>query len=410
MSQSSRLFTQTDSIMSVLPTKGWLREYVDFTSGLEACTRFQFFTACSVMGAAINNRVFINRGDSDLLPPLFPNPWVLLLAPPGRGHKTSTINLGINILKEACPQVRLIADKITPESLVKALAAPAGESKIRIGPSDATGIVKAPELSVFFGKQTYNVGLVQLITDLYDYREEWSSSTIGRGEIVLKKNCISVIGGSTPDWLQSMLPQDAFEGGFLPRFVIVEMPPTYFRRIYAPKKPKGASKDRLVANLRILSNMEGQMQWSSDGLQYYKTYYEGLIPTGEVQHDAYMERSVEQMIRIAMLLALSEGRMEVTADDMTLTKTLSDTLMEQTNPRIERLATNPGMALTQTLLDLLRQHDQMDRSQMLERVFRSLTRGMPQFEEAVRILTLTNKIKVTGTAQNPIYQVNDEHK
>ena len=97
------MFTEHDPISELVPKKGWLAEYVKFTSGLEACTRFQFFTACCMLGAALNNQVWIHRGDPDLLPKLFPNPWVLLLAPPERGHKTSTINLGINCLTQACP-------------------------------------------------------------------------------------------------------------------------------------------------------------------------------------------------------------------------------------------------------------------------------------------------------------------
>jgi hypothetical protein len=404
---NKRIFTQTDPIYDLLPERGWLREYVDLTSGLEACTRFQFFTGCSILGAAINNKVYIHRGDSDLLPPLFPNPWVLLLAPPGRGHKTSTINLGVNILQEACPECRLVADKITPESLVKALAAPVGKERIRIGPSDATGLIKAPELSVFFGKQTYNVGLVQLITDLYDWRPEWKSSTIARGEIVLRNNCISVLGGSTPDWLQSMLPQDAFEGGFLPRYIIVEMPPTYFRRRYAPKKPKGLSKDSVVKNLRALSTLEGEMKWSEKGLNYYKEYYENLKPTGDVQHDAYMERSVEQVIRIAMQLGICSGRLELKSEDMETAKKLYDFLLIETDPRIERLATNPHMSLTQTLLDLLRQHEEMPKELILEKVFRQLTRGESQFNEAIRILLMTGKITRIGSPTDPVYRIKE---
>lgn len=405
---SKRIFTTKDPIDAVLPEGGWLREYCDFSSGLEACTRFRFFTACCVLGAAINNKVWIHRGDSDLLPKLFPNPWVLLLAPPGRGHKTSTINMGVNILQQACPEVRLIADKITPEGLVKALSAPDSKEMVRIGPRDATGLVKAPELSVFFGKQTYNVGLVQLVTDLYDYREEWSSETIGRGKTVLKNNCISVLGGSTPDWLQTMLPQDAFEGGFLPRFVIVEMPSTYFKREPKPKKPKGASLERIVQGLRIFAQFRGEMSWTCEGDECYVQYYKNLIPTGDKQHDAYMERSVEQVIRVAMLLAIAEGSMQVGDHHMTKSKELLDFLMQETNPRIDRLVTHPRMALVQELEDILRQHTSINRQKLLNKVYRSLTGGESQFNEAIRILMLTGKVEKIGPAANPEYRLRKE--
>ena len=167
-----------DAVATFLPQSGWLGDYLKFTENLEACPRFKFFASVCILGAAINNRVWLQRGGEGLLPPLMPNLWVTLLAPPYRGHKTSTINMAVNCLVEAFCEVRILADKLTPEAIVHALASPITPTEVvRIGPRDATGLIKAPEMSVLFGKQQYNTGMVSLITDLYDYREEWKSET-----------------------------------------------------------------------------------------------------------------------------------------------------------------------------------------------------------------------------------------
>ena len=406
---SKRLASNRDPIIDLLPKKGWLRDYVEFTSGLEACTRFQFFSACAVMGAAINNRVYLHRGDKELLPPLFPNPWILLLAPPGRGHKTSTINMAVNCLQQACPETRIIADKITPESLVKALSEPSEKELIRIGPRDATGLIRAPEISVFFGKKTYNEGLITLITDLYDWREEWVSETIMRGKNVLKNNCISILGGSTPVWLQSKLPDDAFTGGFMSRFIIVEMPPTYFRRIAEPQKPLKATWDKVVHGLMDFRFVSGEMEWSQDGRDYYKYYYEHLVPTGREQLDAYQEREVEQILKLSMQLALTDKRMKITATDIDQSNKLLHILMAETEPRIERLTTQPRMKLVQDLQDLLRCHTSLTRQDMLNRTYRSLQFGEQQFLEAIRILSTAGVIEiVNANSTNPVYRLAKE--
>lgn len=402
---SRRLKSDTDPILSVLPERGWLREYVDFTSGLEACTRFQFFSACCVLGAAINNRVYIHRGDRELLPKLFPNPWVLLLAPPGRGHKTSTINMAVNCLQQACPETRILADKITPESLVKALSEPSEKELIRIGPRDATGLIRAPEVSVFFGKKTYNEGLITLITDLYDYREEWVSETIMRGKNTLRNNCLSIIGGSTPDWLQSKLPEDAFTGGFMARFIIVEMPPTYYRRIAQPQKPPQASWERIVQGLMNFRAIEGEMIWTPEGQEVHDDYYESLVPTGSPQFDAYQEREVEQLIRLSMLLALCEDRMEIKGEDFKHARKILQLLMRETEPRIERLTTHPRMKLVQDIQDILRCHSSLTRKDLLNKVYRSLQYGEQQFVEAIRVLGTAGVISIDGSHTNPVYSL-----
>ena len=382
-----------DFLADLLPTQGWLGDYLTFTKNLEACDRFRFFSAACAIGAAVNNKVWIQRGNEGLLPKLFPNIWIILLAPPGRGHKTSTINMATNCLYEACPQVRMLADKLTPESLVKCLSTPVGENEvIRIGPRDATGLIKAPELAVFFGKQQYNTGLVSLITDLYDYREEWVTETIMRGRNVLRNICISIIGGSTPDWLQKMLPEDAFTGGFMSRFVIVEMPAQYFKRIAYPHPLGDKGWTDLVHGLAQISNLHGEMRWTPDCADYYQNYYENLRPSGDIQKDAYQEREAEQILRIAMLLALSELRMFITSEDFKLAQKIINSLMEETTPRIEKLTTHPRMVLVQELQTILQQVRKITHRNLLKRVYRSLSNGEAQFQEAIRILKMTGDI------------------
>lgn len=386
-----------DPVKEFLPEEGWLGEYVKFTEGMEACSRFNFFAACCVLGAAINNRVWIQVGDEDLLPKLFPNLWVILLAPPGRGHKTSVINMACNALTAARPDVRILADKLTPEYLVKALSSPASQKDmIRIGPRDATGLIKAPELSVLFGRQTYNTGLISLITDLYDYREKWTGGTIGRGGETLTNVCISVMGGSTPDWLQHMLPQDAFTGGFMSRFVMVEMPPTYFKKVTFPRHASKVTWQHLVEDLARISDTSGIMLWGKDSEKEFEIVYENTLPIGESQLDAYREREAFQVLKIAMLIAISQMRIEIVGDDIIRAKNIIYTLHKETNPRIERLTTHPKMHLVQEIQDLIKLHGSMHENDLLAAVYRSLSQGERQFYEALSIMKKTGILVPTG--------------
>jgi len=404
------ILNEEDLVKGILPKEGWLHDFVSFTDGLEACPRFRFFSAACVLGAAVNNKLYIHRGDKDLLPKLFPNLWVLLLAPPGRGHKTSTINMAVNCLTQASPEVRILADKLTPESLVKALASPVGRETIRIGPRDATGLIKAPEFSVFFGKQQYNTGLVSLITDLYDWREEWASETIMRGKMILRNNCISVFGGSTPDWLQQMLPQDAFTGGFMARYVIVEMPPSYFKRRAFPKRVSKRSWEDLVHGLSLLGHMSGEAKWTPAGEKFYEKHYESIIPTGDPQKDAYREREAEQVLKLALLLAIATQQLLVDESHMVHARQILDALMGETEGRIERLTTHPRMSLVQDIKEILKTHDQLSRRDLIKKVYRGLERGEQQFMEAIRILLLAEEVEQVGSPGNPSYKLKETEK
>lgn len=397
VSQESKDLREWDSIRPFLPEEGWLGEYIRFGDGLEACPRFRFFSACCVIGAALNNKVWIQRGDEGLLPKLFPNPWVVLLSPPQRGHKTSTINMAVNCLTQAFDDVRILSDKITPEAVVNALAMPQHPKEvIRIGPRDATGLIKAPELSVFFGKQQYNVGLVSLITDIYDYRETWQSETIGRGKNTLKNNCISILGGSTPNWLQQMLPQDAFTGGFMSRFILVEMPPNWYKRVPHPKKVQGASWKHLVEEMKKFREYKGKIEWTQESKDVYEKYYRSFTPTGDVQLDAYRERETEQILKIAILIDLDQGRFELTGESLIVARNLLRSLEDEISPRIERLTTHPRMHLTQEIQDVLRLYGRLDENMLLKKVYRFLSMGEYQFYEALSLLRKTGVLGYEG--------------
>lgn len=405
-------YTSTDPIEDVLPRDGLLGEYVRFTSGLEACARFRFFAISTMLGAVINNKIWVQRGEPGLLDPLFPNPWVLLLAPPGRGHKTSTINMASNLMMQACPDVRILADKLTPESLVKALAAPASQGDVlRIGPSDATGLIKASEFSVFFGKQQYNQGLVTLITDLYDYRKEWSSETIMRGKFILKNNCLSIIGGSTPRWLQTMIPEDAFTGGFMSRFILVEMPGNYNRRVASPQNTSGVTWEELVSKLNTFYSMKFEMGWEPGAYAYYEDYYEAIRPHEDDQMNAYLERRTEHTIRLAMQLALCEEKDKIHKSHINKAIQILDFLLPETEARISKITTNPRAEFIEKVRELLHVIGPMTKGQLMKKTMRMLQGGEGQFNETLRMLQIAGQVEVCGgTPQNPKYKLRSNMK
>ena len=393
-----------DPITPFLPKNGWLGSYLKFTAGLETCPRFRFFSAACVMGAAVNNKIWLQRGDEGLLPKLMPNPWVVLLAPPYRGHKTSCINMAVNCLIQACEDTRILADKLTPEAIVHALSAPQNPKEvIRIGPRDATGLIQAPEMSVLLGKQQYNVGMVSLITDLYDYREEWKSETIGRGKEVLRNNCISILAGSTPKWLQTMIPQDAFTGGFMRRFIIVELPPTFYKRDADPKKPKDMEWKKIVELFKRFKDLKGKMEWTKEGKEFYKEYYESFEPTGDEQFDAYKEAESEQALKIAMLLDINEGRFEITVKAISQAKSILESIAPETQVRIETLTTHPRMQLVQEIRELMVLHKKLSEAELLDKVYKSLSGGERQFYDTIHILKSRKIIEEKGSFHDRYY-------
>jgi hypothetical protein len=273
---------------ALVPQEGWLWDYLEWTRQTESPTAFHFFVAATVLGSTLARRVVFDKGAYKV----FPNLCVMLIAPTGRCRKTSAANLGISLLTQTGG--RLIADKATPEALIDSLKA------------DATALIYAPELAVFLGKQKYQEGMIPLLTALLDCPKEWTTKTMGRGEVTLVNVGVSALMCSTIDWMQTAIPSDAFGGGFMSRFLFVVQEET--GRLFALPPPMPAElKTSLTKRLAALRMVKAEAQLAPDAEEWYVSWYERRQAhrPADGHFAGYYERKPDHIFRLAMILAIS---------------------------------------------------------------------------------------------------------
>ena len=289
-----------NSFEDLVPPVGWLSRYVDYTRNTEPPTPFHFFAGAVTVGAALGRNVKFVKGSYSV----YPNLSVIIVAPSGKCRKTSACNIGIGFYRKMGGLI--LADKTTPEALIEAF-------KDR---DKAVGLIYAPELAVFLGKQKYNEGMVPMLTALFDCPDEWSSATIMRGEAKLSEVALSFLGASTIDWIQTAIPKDAFGGGFMSRllFVVQENTPRVFP--IPPPLDERTKKD-LQSELLFISKLKGDFVLTSEGRDWYENWYRtrNVGAGASRQYAGYFERKPDHIMRMAMILAAA--RLE---EDLLLTK------------------------------------------------------------------------------------------
>ena len=272
----------------LVPATGWLRDYVEYTRNTEPPTVFHFFTALTALGATLGRSVYFAKAYT-----VFPNLCTILIAPSGKCRKTSACNFAVDLFRAT--EGIVLADKTTPEALVEAFKERAS----------AVGLIYAPELAVFLGKQKYQEGMIPMLTSLFDAPREWSSATIMRGEAKLSNVAISMLGASTIDWMQSAIPRDAFGGGFMSRliFIVQENTPRSFA---IPPPLNEDTKARLIRFLLRAKNVRGEFKLSQTAEDWYKDWYDNKKFASDDKHFAgYIERKPDHLLRIAMGLSVS---------------------------------------------------------------------------------------------------------
>lgn len=278
-------------LWTLLPTNGFLARYADYTSHSEAPLAYHVFSALVGVGAIVNRRVWFDMGYYRV----FPNLGVIVLGPSGI-KKTSATNIIVGMLTEL-ELTKIYSEKLTPEQLVEAMK------------DMAQGLIYAPEMAVFLGRQRYMEGIVPLITRFMDCPDLWASETIGRGKTFLRDVAVSSLMCSTLDWFISNTSADVVSGGFIARNILVAQDSSP-RLEPIPKPGNTLVRSALVADLARVHTYQGEMKFTEEARKRYWDWYGYQKAAAEsAEHEllvTYYQRKPDHVKRVAMCMHLAD--------------------------------------------------------------------------------------------------------
>jgi hypothetical protein len=264
-----------------------LDAYLEMTAGTESPSSFHVFSLLTVLGAALKRRCCLDMTFFKV----WPNLSVVLAGPAGGPRKNSAADAAWETIKSGWKGIRIkeIVDA-TPQALVQDLE------------GDGSGFIYAPEFRHFFPSQTFMEGTIPLITRLLDNPDYYPVSRITRSAKPLRNVTLSMLGGSTLDWL-AKLPSDAQGGGFFTRVLIIHEEKA---RPPKPELVRGASKELAKMMLSIERSAVGEIKMADDAKRWYDEWYRALKnerPT-HPRLILYYNRKQIHLLRLAMLMWL----------------------------------------------------------------------------------------------------------
>ena len=195
----------------------------------ECPDKFLTWSAFSLIGAVLKNRVFIKDG----LITLFPNQYIVLVSPPGIGKGTA-INFSWGLLKAKAvnPLVNIVQDRVTAPKILERIATGWNSSIPQIvnnqvvigGTQDHTCTICSTELRVLISASDW---MLEFLCESWD-RNSYDYDTKNKGTSIVKSMCTSLIAGTVPHYLQN-LERDinlSINGGFTSRclFIFADAP------------------------------------------------------------------------------------------------------------------------------------------------------------------------------------------
>lgn len=280
----------------------WIDTYLEYArlSKQQSPETFHLWCGLSGLSAAIGRNVKLDRA----VYTLFPNLYIVLVAESALASKSTAIGMVIRILRKAVPQRKTAAIKLSPEAFIEQLCEEYEAS------GNSVILIAADELSVFLGDEAVDTTLMKLLTKFYDSPDDFDYLTIGRGSREVHNVYVSILGGSTPEWLKDSLPRKAVGGGFTSRIIFIsEGDEPLIRTAWPERTPEMTRLENdLVADLTDISATTGEFTVVRDAWEWYKHWYEEVFdPPNDPRTRGYYGRRGDILLKVAMLYSLSRS-------------------------------------------------------------------------------------------------------
>lgn len=295
----------------------WIQSYVQLTSKNEAPTIYHEWAAIFAISSAMRRKCCLRWADRYI----YPNMYIVFVGPPAIGKNTAMMYPDRFLRTLNIPRSSAF---ITKEALIGAMERQTTEVDLGYTiEKHCTFSILSEEFSVFIGQQ--NPGLMNMLTDWFDNKEEWSYETKTAGTNKLQNVFISLLGGATQQSIGAMFPDNLMIGtGFASRIIFV----------YADKKSKFLPfpvfteddkilEQQLLQDLEQIAGLRGIYQPTQDFIRFWLVFAEAqqleqvFPPYAESKFEGYLGRRDLHIRKLAMIIrAAKSNDFEITEEDI----------------------------------------------------------------------------------------------
>jgi len=340
-----------------IPEVAWRGLFADYRDMVgqttEAADAFHYATFLQILGCTIGRRLHVYHAGKQ-----FPNFYTCLVGRSGLTRKDTTWSRGEGILNdlhvysedELSPPFKSVRGLRSYEGLLDELA---GERKVRL-------IMLGELLSLFAKASQQSLGnIIPALTELYDMKDVINPPVHQKDVKPAREPFLSIMAGTTLDWLQKALTERDIYGGFANRWL-------YFYGIPKdpmpnPPKVDQDKRNKLVQDLNQVRDWSdsvpnGEITISNEAnvlfADYYQEYYRrcqqpGLIPT-------LIVRIQDFIWKIALLYCIETMSETITQDHLAAALAIGAYLESSVTEIFANFGTSNGKAQETKLLELLK--------------------------------------------------------
>ena len=280
------------------------------TSALQTPDNFRLWGAIGTVSAALQRNVWIET----VVGPVFPNTFVMLLAPPGVGK-----NVILSRVKTYLSQIDSIhfgRSDMTRASLVDELElgeVPADPLK-GIESYNSLTIVM-PEFGTMFSE--YELQFISVLANLWDCEDYTESKRAAKTDIYLERVQLTMIVGTQPGFLRQVIPPIAWEQGMMSRMILVYAGEVEPVALFSGRKRAKTRDTWLRKNIQKIGKLRGHFDITKDAVEYLERFNRVAKREGPdhllLYH--YKSRRMLHYLKLIQIAAAAKGKMQINEED-----------------------------------------------------------------------------------------------
>lgn len=388
----------------------WLDGYLTYTENTEPPRSYHTWCGLGLIAGALQRKVYLQWGFERI----YPNLFTVLVGPSGRARKGIALGIAKTLLLELST-VSVAPEASNREVLILAMKRANGNFK---DPTSGKIVFHcaitafSEELSVLLGQG--DIKLLANLTDWYDSKDAWTYETVSRGRDELQGICFNLLGATAPEWIQSMLPQEAVGGGFTSRVIfIVEENKGKTVAAHDITAKEISLRGELKRDLERMNQLCGGFEFDTAGRQAYISWYEeqdrllskGKPAVEDIRFAAYCERRSTHLRKLMILASASRGdSLLLTGDDFARAKRILEAAETKMGKTFGGLGKSKTSDATEQILEYIKHVGTTTRSVLLTRFYRDIDNNTLQEIETMLENMKVVEIKLLTDNREKIYK------
>lgn len=274
----------------------FIEHLLEHTKEYESSSAFWKWSGYTAVGAVLRDNCYRRVGEKKICA----NIYTLLLAPSAEHRKGSPVEL-CETLVEKTHTTKVISGRASIQGVLDELAR--GETDRTTGQLILGGsaIFSATELSAGI---VNDPEAIKILTDIYEYKEEYTSRLRGTGVFRIKNNCLSMLAASNEDMLKDIYDATAIFGGLLGRTFLIKPDEWRPGNSLWEIPDQENSRQELVTKLAELARLRGEFTFSREAQGIYDEWYYPFREHNKTHPDrsGITGRFHTSILKIAMIL------------------------------------------------------------------------------------------------------------